>query len=151
METARWHGTTSWSTMSTTPQLWHLWRMPINVQEEPAVSYRWTGWVWENNRLKLETSGGLPITLEEYMEYTLNEWKQNRKMSTCNRLDLESFGSWLTLYIYICPKTSRALMPTNGRRDFFGIITGWEPSVCKSNRLHVDILWFSFIKLGYIL
>ena len=29
---------------------------------------------------------------------------------------------------------------------FLGIITGWEPSVCKSDRLHVDILRFS----GYI-
>ena len=33
---------------------------------------------------------------------------------------------------------------------FLGVI-GWDPSVCKSNRLHVDILRFSFIKLGYIL
>ena len=33
---------------------------------------------------------------------------------------------------------------------FLGII-GWDPSVCKSNRLHIDILRFSFIKLGYIL
>ena len=33
---------------------------------------------------------------------------------------------------------------------FLGII-GWDPSVCKSNRLHVDILQFSCIKLGYIL
>ena len=32
---------------------------------------------------------------------------------------------------------------------FLGI-TGWEPSFCKSNRLHVDICQFSFIKLGYI-
>ena len=30
---------------------------------------------------------------------------------------------------------------------FLGII-GWDPSVRKSNRLHVDILRFSFIKLG---
>ena len=30
-------------------------------------------------------------------------------------------------------------------------ITGWDPSVCKSNRLHVHILRFSFSKLGYIL
>ena len=30
-------------------------------------------------------------------------------------------------------------------------IIGWDPSVCKSNRLHVDILRFPFIKLGYIL
>ena len=33
---------------------------------------------------------------------------------------------------------------------FLGI-TGWHPSACKSNRLHVDILRFSFIKLGYTL
>ena len=33
---------------------------------------------------------------------------------------------------------------------FLGI-TGWDPSVCKSNRLHVDILWCSFIKLVYML
>ena len=29
-------------------------------------------------------------------------------------------------------------------------ITGWDPSVCKSNQLHVDMLRFSFIKLRYI-
>ena len=28
---------------------------------------------------------------------------------------------------------------------FLGIITGWDPRVCKPNRLHVDILQFSFI------
>ena len=33
---------------------------------------------------------------------------------------------------------------------FLGI-TGWDPCVCKSNRLHVDILWFSCTKFGYIL
>ena len=33
---------------------------------------------------------------------------------------------------------------------FLGII-GWDPRVCKSNWLHVDILRFFFIKLGYIL
>ena len=34
---------------------------------------------------------------------------------------------------------------------FLGIIR-WDPSVCKSNQwLHVDILWFAFIKMGYIL
>ena len=34
---------------------------------------------------------------------------------------------------------------------FLGIITGWDPSVCKSNRSHVDILRFSFIELECIL
>ena len=33
---------------------------------------------------------------------------------------------------------------------FLGII-GWDPRVCKSYQLHVDILWFSFIKWGFIL
>ena len=27
-------------------------------------------------------------------------------------------------------------------------ITGWDPSVGKSNRLHFNILRFSFLKLG---
>ena len=30
-------------------------------------------------------------------------------------------------------------------------VTGWNPSVCKSNRSYVHIIRFSFIKLGYIL
>jgi hypothetical protein len=61
-----------------------------------------------NNRLKLETSGELWIILEESMkEYIMNESKQNRKMSTCNWLDLESLS---ILTDYICPKTSRALV-----------------------------------------
>ena len=51
-----------------------------------------------NNQLTLETSRELSIVLEESIdEYTSNEWKQNRKMSTCNRLDLESLGSWPTM------------------------------------------------------
>ena len=31
-----------------------------------------------------------------------------------------------------------------------GIITGWDPSVCNSHRLHVHILWCFLIKLEYI-
>jgi hypothetical protein len=48
-------------------------------------------------------------------------------MSTCNRLDLQTLGSQPT----IMPKIS--------------LITA---SVCKSDRLHVDILWFSFYYIG---
>ena len=50
-----------------------------------------------NNQLKLETSGELLIILEECIEHTSNERKQNQKMSTRNRLDLESLGSWPTM------------------------------------------------------
>ena len=32
---------------------------------------------------------------------------------------------------------------------FLGII-GWDLSVCKSNQLHVDILWFFFVDFRYI-
>ena len=39
-------------------------------------------------------------------------------------------------------------MQWSGR--ILGIIS-WDPSVCKSNRLHVDIIRVSFLKLGYIL
>ena len=48
----------------------------------------------------------------------------------------------LSLYI-------RVYVESSDRGVFFDM-TGWDPSVCKSNRLHVDILRFSFIKLGYI-
>ena len=41
--------------------------------------------------------------LEESIEYTSNEWKQNRKMIRCNRLDLESLGSWPTIYAQKLP------------------------------------------------
>ena len=37
----------------------------------------------------------------------------------------------------------------NGQGDFQGI-NGRDQGVCKSNQLHVGILKFSFIKLGYI-
>ena len=52
-----------------------------------------------HNRLKFKTRGELPTILEESIEYyTSNELERNRKMSTRNRLDLESLGSWPTLY-----------------------------------------------------
>ena len=55
------------------------------------------------NQLKLETLGGLRIVLEESIERASNERKQNRKMTTCNRLDLELLGSWPTLYAQKLP------------------------------------------------
>ena len=45
------------------------------------------------NRLKFKTAGELLIVLEEFIEQASNELKQNQRMSTCNRLDLESLGS----------------------------------------------------------
>ena len=81
------------------------WHVPCDFARHESmahnpsvVRYRWTNWVWEITSWSLETSEDLPIILEESIEeYISNEWKQNRKMSTCNRLDLESLGSWPTM------------------------------------------------------
>ena len=69
----------------------------MNVRGELAVSYRWTGWVPEIIRLKFKTSGNLPIIKEDFIEYKSNHWIKNRKMSMCNRLDLETLRSWPVL------------------------------------------------------
>ena len=37
-----------------------------------GISYIWTGLGLRNNRLKFKIIGELPITLEEFMEYTSN-------------------------------------------------------------------------------
>ena len=47
----------------------------------------------KNDRLKFKTIGKLPIILEECIEYTPIVMKENRRMSTCNRLDLITLGS----------------------------------------------------------
>ena len=83
-------------------------------------------------------------------------------MSTCNWLDLGTLGSQLVIMPKNIPDhfssfqdpptwamKGQLLVQWLGR--FLGIITGWFPSVCKSNRLHVDIHRFSFIKLGLTL
>ena len=40
-------------------------------RRQPAVGYRWTGWVWETTGSSLfKTAQKLPIILEEFLEYT---------------------------------------------------------------------------------
>jgi hypothetical protein len=51
-----------------------------------------------NNRLKFRTSGKQPIFFEESIQYISNR-RKNRKMSTCNWLDLETLG-------FLCPEIS---------------------------------------------
>ena len=43
-----------------------------------------------NNRLKFKTAGKLPINLEEFIELYPGLIKENRRMSTRNRLDLRT-------------------------------------------------------------
>ena len=78
--------------------------------EKRSLSYICTGWVWEikrfeaiigedqlslrnNWRLKLKTAGKLPIILEEFDRIFFNLIKENRRMSTCNWLDLQTLVS----------------------------------------------------------
>ena len=46
-----------------------------------------------NNWLKFKTLGNLPIVLEEFVEYVLDEESETGRCRTCNRLDLLSLGS----------------------------------------------------------
>ena len=76
----------------------------FTAREEPAVSYKWTGWVWETTGWVQDFKIFTDHLEESIEEYTSNEWKhQTRKMSTCNQLDFESLGS--------CPPTLH--MPIN--------------------------------------
>jgi hypothetical protein len=67
-------------------------RVMTNDRGEPAVSYRWTGWVWE-------ISSWCSRLQENYRSLQRNLWLipqiniENRRMSTCNPLDLQTLGS----------------------------------------------------------
>ena len=70
---------------------WH-WSLPANDRGEPTVCYKWTGWVWEitgwsqNCRKITDHCRGF------YRIYPNLVW-ENRRMWTCNRLDLQTLGS----------------------------------------------------------
>ena len=50
------------------------------------------------NQLKFNTSGNLPTITEESIEYTSHSLNK-QKFTKCNRLDLETRGSWLMMPI----------------------------------------------------
>ena len=58
-----------------------------------------------NNPLKFKIAGKLLLTLEESIEYTQFN-KEDRKMSTCNRLDSGTLG-----YGWLYPKISWDIAP----------------------------------------
>ena len=102
------------------------------------------------NWLKLETSGNLPIILEESMEYTrTNESiETGRCQHVTNRLDFESLGSWPTLYAKKTnfsgtgSKDDEWLERVPGELIFGHIESVKDRSESISNRLHVDISRF---------
>ena len=58
--------------------------------------------------------------------------------------EMDSLLEWLPMYDVL-------LIRVQWSGKFLGITTGRDPGACKSNRLHVHIHRFSFIKLKYIL
>jgi hypothetical protein len=66
-----------------------------------------------NNRVKFTTAGNLPILLEEFIGIYPNLIKANRRLSTCNRLDLQTLGSQPIMYAQTSPR-SLALVALNG-------------------------------------
>ena len=56
---------------------------------EPAVSYKWTGWVWENTGWSSRLQENYPFFFWGiYRIYYPILIEENRRMWTCNRLDL---------------------------------------------------------------
>ena len=89
---------------------------------EPAISYRWTGWVWEiigwSSRLQEIYRSFRGI----YRIYS-NLIKENRRMLTCNRLDLQTLGPQpvmsKNLPDHRANHTTRGAPIINARRFFF--------------------------------
>ena len=77
-----------WDEFTKTPHLQSLHR--VLWSERTGSCYKWTGWVWEitgwSSRLQ---EGKLPIFSINYP----NLIKENRRLWTCNRLDLQTLGS----------------------------------------------------------
>ena len=63
---------------------------------EPAVSYKWNGWVWEITGLSSRLQDNYQAFKRIYGIYP-NSIKENRRMSTWNRLDLQTLGSQLIM------------------------------------------------------
>ena len=57
--------------------------------------------------VEVQDSGKLLIILRSLGEYTSILMKENHEMSTCNRLDLETLGSWPIMPKYILGHWSR--------------------------------------------
>ena len=82
-------------------------------------------------------------------EFTYSNTSEELTTLSRTNLVMVSMCNFPPILAHNCPVHYTTQDQWPGR--FLGII-GWDPSVCRSNRLHVDdILRFSFIELGYIL
>jgi hypothetical protein len=86
---------------------------------EPAVSCRWMNRLsLRNNRLNFEVHQDCTKITDHfrgiYRRIYPNLMKQNRRMSTCNRLDLQTLSN---LNRCLCPKISRITARNTDKKD----------------------------------
>ena len=98
------------------------WYSTMNGENRPLVTDEPVQ--LRNSRLKFKTSGKLPIISEESVEYTSHYQSALRKITTCNRLDLETLGS-------------RLLMPKNLPGHWYSSSTFIS---CSSGFLHSTVI-----------
>ena len=102
---------------------------------EPAVSYKRTGW----------SSSRLQIILGEFIDY-IPIIKENRRMSTCNRLNLQTLG----FQPVIMPKS----LPDHWPRGMWVTYTSMSESARVTSRLdgpaHTHPTWWSGGSLGFL-
>jgi hypothetical protein len=99
------------------------------------------------NQLDLQTLGS-QLTMPEHLpHHWLASYRSNGWVWESNLFKFKILGK---LLLVILEETYGNTPQIHWSGRFLGII-GWDPSVCKSNRLHTDIIRFSLIKLGYLL
>ena len=125
----------------------HMWSpcgkllsiVPVTAWGEPAVSYRWTGWgreitSWSGDFRRI-TDHFRGIYRRIYLKWIKHNWK----MSTCNRLDLESLGSWPTMPKNF-PGIGYVVMDRKGRGDVLLHL----PGEGKNVDYYVEPMYFYF-------
>ena len=114
----------------------------IKDQGEAAVSYKWTGWSW---RLQKNYRSFRGIYRIKYP----NSIKENWRMLTCNRLNLQTLGSQPVIMSKNLPNCWSGYMLTSSSLDAFIYLrnipldwTGKSPEVLNVNRLFLELNWF---------
>ena len=118
--------------------LWNFDGCFLSWSKQQKMSLRYNHW---DNRIILQLNGTfcrefIPMIFHWFICIQYQEF-------------LSTSGSCLKVVFEFLCRSTFLWGPNQWSGRFLGI-TGWDLSVCNSNRLHVDILRFSFTKLGYI-
>ena len=110
-----------------------------NDQGTPAVSYKWTGWVWEITSRSWRLQENYWSFRGIYRIYP-NLVKENRRMSTCNQLDFQTLG---------CQPVMPKISPITGLEThmtilFFGLEQSKPFTWCRYQCMGVYIIWWTW-------